>query len=68
MSHWLWRGLKVSAENTFSSTAGTRSLPTLAKLAKALNVDVQHLGRKRTMLDGICPEAVDLHKDKTVNP
>jgi ParB-like chromosome segregation protein Spo0J len=38
------------------------------KLAKALNVDVQHLRRKRTMLDGICPEAVDLLKDKSVNP
>jgi ParB-like chromosome segregation protein Spo0J len=38
------------------------------KLAKALNVDVQHLRRRRTLLDGICPEAVDLLKDKSVNP
>lgn len=38
------------------------------KLAKALNVDVKHLKRRRSMLDGICPEAVDMLKDKAVNP
>jgi hypothetical protein len=38
------------------------------KLAKALSVDVKHLKRRRSMLDGICPEVVDLLKDKSVNP
>lgn len=38
------------------------------KLAKALNVDVKHLKRRRTLLDGVCPEAVELLKDKSVNP
>jgi len=38
------------------------------KLAKALNVDVAHLKRRRTLLDGICPEAVELLKDKSINP
>jgi ParB-like chromosome segregation protein Spo0J len=38
------------------------------KLAKALNVDIKLIKRRKTLLDGICPEAVDLLKDKSVNP
>lgn len=36
------------------------------RIAKALNVDVWSIRRKRNLLDGICPEAVDLLKDKHV--
>jgi ParB-like chromosome segregation protein Spo0J len=38
------------------------------RLAKALNVNIKLIARRKTLLDGICPEAVDLLKDKTVNP
>jgi len=38
------------------------------KLARALNVDVKHLKRRKTLLEGICPEVVELLKDKSVNP
>ena len=36
------------------------------KLARALNLNVANIVRKRNLLDGICPEAVDLLKDKMV--
>lgn len=36
----------------------------LDRLAKALNVDVSHIVKKMTLLDGICPEAADLLKDR----
>lgn len=38
------------------------------KLAKALNLDVKAIKRRRTLLVGICPEVVELLKDKSVNP
>jgi hypothetical protein len=38
------------------------------RLAKALNVNIKLIARRKTLLDGICPEVVDLLKDKTVNP
>ena len=38
------------------------------RLAKALNLDVRAIRRRRTMLLGISPEVVDLLKDKSVNP
>lgn len=38
------------------------------KLARALNVDMKLIRRRRTLLDGITPEVVDLLKDKSVNP
>jgi len=38
------------------------------KLARALNVDIQLIKRRRTLLDGICPEVVDMLKDRSVNP
>jgi ParB-like chromosome segregation protein Spo0J len=37
------------------------------RLAKALNLDVRGIKRRRTMLIGICPEVVDLLKDRPVN-
>jgi ParB-like chromosome segregation protein Spo0J len=37
------------------------------KLAKALNLDIKGIKRRRVMLVGICPEAVELLKDKSVN-
>ena len=36
------------------------------KLARALNLDVRTIRYKRLMLDGICPEVVELLKDKNV--
>lgn len=36
------------------------------KIAKALDVNVKHVIAKRDLLDGICPEAADLLKDKLV--
>ena len=38
------------------------------KLAKALDLDIKAIRRRRTMLSGICPEVVDLLKDKSLNP
>ncbi|MDP8988943.1 MAG: ParB N-terminal domain-containing protein [Acidobacteriota bacterium] len=37
-------------------------------IAKALNLDVPTIRRKRTLLDGICKEAVDALKDRRVSP
>lgn len=39
-----------------------------AKLAKALDVDIDQIRRRRSLLLGICPEVVEMLKDKTVNP
>jgi ParB-like chromosome segregation protein Spo0J len=36
------------------------------RIAKALNVDVPMIRRKRQLLDGICPEVAELLKDKHV--
>ena len=38
------------------------------KLANALNLDVKAINRRRTLLVGICPEVIELLKDKSVNP
>lgn len=38
------------------------------KLAKALDVDIGAIKRRRSLLDGICPEVVEMLKDKSVNP
>jgi hypothetical protein len=37
-----------------------------AKIALALNIDVRSIVRKRDLLEGICPEAADILKDKMV--
>ncbi len=36
------------------------------KIAKALNLDVQRIVLRRNLLNGICPEAADMLKDKMV--
>lgn len=36
----------------------------MERLAKALNVDVSHINKKVTLLDGICTEASELLKDR----
>ena len=36
------------------------------RIAKTLNVDIASIKRKRDLLDGICPEAVQLLRDKAV--
>jgi ParB-like chromosome segregation protein Spo0J len=36
------------------------------KLARALNLDISTIRNKKCLLEGICPEAVDLLKDKVV--
>src|SRR3954464_15490394 len=38
------------------------------KLAKALNLDVKAIRRRRNMLAGICPEVVEILKDRSLNP
>lgn len=38
------------------------------RIAKALNVNIAHIKRRRLMLRGICPQAVDLLRDRAVNP
>ncbi len=36
------------------------------RIARALNIDVQTLRAKKRMLAGVCPEAVDLLKDRSI--
>lgn len=38
------------------------------KIARALNVDVRSIRRRRSLLDGVCPEVVEMLKDRSVNP
>lgn len=38
------------------------------RLAKALSVDISQIMKKMTLLDGICPEAVELLKDRQFSP
>ncbi len=38
------------------------------KLGRALNLDVKAIKRRRLMLASICPEVVEILKDKSVNP
>jgi ParB-like chromosome segregation protein Spo0J len=38
------------------------------KLAKTFDLDIAMIKRRRTLLDGICPEVIELLKDKSVNP
>jgi ParB-like chromosome segregation protein Spo0J len=38
------------------------------KLARTLNLNVKSIKKRRTLLDGICAEVVDLLKDRLVNP
>ena len=36
------------------------------KLARSLNIDVRSLKRRRTLLDGVSPEVIELLQDKTI--
>ena len=38
------------------------------RLARSLNINMKAVRRRRSMLNGICPEVIDLLKDKAVNP
>ena len=38
------------------------------KLARALNVDAKAIRRRRSLLEGVTPEVVELLKDRAVNP
>ncbi|MCK0197356.1 ParB N-terminal domain-containing protein [Ancylobacter sp. 6x-1] len=38
------------------------------KLAKALDLNIGQIQRRRTLLDGICPEVIELLRDRSVNP
>ena len=38
------------------------------RLAKALDVDISHINKKLNLLDGICPEAVELLRDHQFSP
>jgi hypothetical protein len=38
------------------------------RLAKALSVDVSHITKKINLLEGICPEAAELLKDRQFSP
>lgn len=38
------------------------------KIARALGVDIKLIHRRRTLLDGISPEVVELLRDRSVNP
>jgi hypothetical protein len=40
----------------------------LDRLAKVLSVDVSHISKKVRLLDGICPEAQELLKDRQFSP
>ena len=38
------------------------------KIARALNVDAKSIRRRRSLLDGVCAEVVEMLKDRSVNP
>ena len=57
--------LAVVQEHRMILNAVKRGVPE-ARIAKALNVDVAHISRKRRLLEGICSEVADILKDKHV--
>ncbi len=57
--------LSIVQEHRMILRAVERGVPE-TKIAKALNVDVGSIVRKRNLLEGICPEAADMLKDKMV--
>lgn len=38
------------------------------KIARALNVDAKAIQRRRSLLEGVCPEIIEMLKDRSVNP
>jgi hypothetical protein len=57
--------LAIVQEHKMILRAIERGVPE-ERIAKALNIDVHTLRQKKRLLDGICPEAADLLKDKHV--
>ncbi len=57
--------LSIVQEHRMILRAVERGVPEI-KIAKALNVDVGSIVRKRNLLEGICSEAADMLKDKMV--
>lgn len=57
--------LSTVQEHRMILRAVERGVPEI-KIAKALNVDVGSIVRKRNLLEGICSEAADMLKDKMV--
>ena len=55
--------LAVVQEHRMILKAVERGVPE-ERIARALNVDVHHIARKRRLLEGICPEVADILKDK----
>lgn len=59
--------LAIIQEHYMIVRAVERGVPE-EKIAKALDVDVKQIKRRRSLLEGICPEVIDMLKDKSVNP
>ena len=59
--------LSTIQEHCMIKRAIDRGLPR-ERLAKALNVDLSHIDKRLTLLDGICPEAGALLKDRQFSP
>jgi ParB-like chromosome segregation protein Spo0J len=59
--------LAIIQEHYMIMRALERGVPE-KKIADALNVDVARIRRQRTLLDGICPEAVEMLKDRQLSP
>lgn len=57
--------LAMIQEHRMIVKAVERGVP-VDRIAKALNVDVQNIVRKRRLLEGICPEVADILKDKHI--
>lgn len=58
--------LAIIQENQMIGKAIDRGVPA-EHIAKALNLDIKTLQQKRRLLSGICPEVVDLLKDRHVS-
>ena len=57
--------LAIIQEHKMILKAVSKGVPE-ERLARALNVNVDNIRKKRTLLTGICPEAADLLRDKHV--
>lgn len=57
--------IAIVQEHRMILKAVERGVPE-ARIARALNVNVDEIRRKRRLLEGICPEAADILKDKHV--
>jgi ParB-like chromosome segregation protein Spo0J len=57
--------IAIIQEHRMIRKAVERGLPE-ERIAKALNVDVQSIVRKRRLLEGICPEVAEILKDKHI--